>query len=412
MSYNEFQLMNSNSENIVKNEVITSSQEYNDDDPIEINNIKHVDQESTIDLEKDFTFNLKLKHSLLKESSCPITIPMLTDLFTKEGNSNAKTNIDLICLIDKSGSMQGEKINLLKQSFENILEYLGENDRLSIASFNSSASRLTPLLKMNSKNKSETLNKIKSINAAGGTKIGKAFAEAVKIIKQRRYVNAVTSILILSDGLDDDAESNIRNQITKDSDIGVFTINTYGYGSDHDPNMMSALCSMKDGSFYYIDKLDTMDEVFIDCLGALISVVSPKVKLEIEASDNQYLPVEIVKAYGPSGFWKQKGNVYEAEILQMIAGKKYNHVLEVRISKLNSEVAAKTFLIAYAICTLTDLNGKEIVKKASCEITFDDEEDNPDEDVMINAYRVQVAEIIKVQINLRKIRNTKMQKSS
>jgi hypothetical protein len=53
--------------------------------------------------------------------------------------SSSRVPIDLICVVDQSGSMGGEKINLLKQTLTYITEQLNELDRLAIISFNTTA---------------------------------------------------------------------------------------------------------------------------------------------------------------------------------------------------------------------------------------------------------------------------------
>lgn len=47
--------------------------------------------------------------------------------------------IDLICLIDKSMSMSGDNINMVKKSLLLLLDFLGEQDRLQIITFNEHA---------------------------------------------------------------------------------------------------------------------------------------------------------------------------------------------------------------------------------------------------------------------------------
>lgn len=37
---------------------------------------------------------------------------------------------------------------------------------------------------------------------------------------------------------------------------------------------MNKISKVKDGNFYYVEKLDTIDEMFIDALGGLFSVVA------------------------------------------------------------------------------------------------------------------------------------------
>lgn len=47
--------------------------------------------------------------------------------------------VDLVCVIDESGSMQGAKIDLVKQTLLYVLEILNERDRLSLILFSSGA---------------------------------------------------------------------------------------------------------------------------------------------------------------------------------------------------------------------------------------------------------------------------------
>lgn len=56
-----------------------------------------------------------------------------------ESMATSRLPIDLICVVDQSGSMGGVKINLLKQTLNYIIEQLTELDRLAIVSFNTTA---------------------------------------------------------------------------------------------------------------------------------------------------------------------------------------------------------------------------------------------------------------------------------
>lgn len=58
-----------------------------------------------------------------------------------------------------------------------------------------------------------------------------------------------------------------------DSKIGDYSIHTFGYGTDHDPELMTNLAEQKNGQFYYIEDLSRVDEAFIDFLGLLKSSV-------------------------------------------------------------------------------------------------------------------------------------------
>jgi hypothetical protein len=44
---------------------------------------------------------------------------------------------------------------------------------------------------------------------------------------------------------------------------------------------MSKICASKDGNFYYIDKLDTLDEAFCNAFGGIITQAASEVQIEI-----------------------------------------------------------------------------------------------------------------------------------
>ena len=60
-------------------------------------------------------------------------------------SGGSRTSVDLICVIDVSGSMDGEKIQLVKDTIKFLIETLTPSDRLSIITFNSGGRRVCGL---------------------------------------------------------------------------------------------------------------------------------------------------------------------------------------------------------------------------------------------------------------------------
>jgi len=63
-------------------------------------------------------------------------------------------------------------------------------------------------------------------------------------------------VFLLSDGQDGRAEAEVKNSIRKHLPDESFTIHSFGFGSDHDAPMMNKICALKDGSFYYVEKIN------------------------------------------------------------------------------------------------------------------------------------------------------------
>ena len=49
---------------------------------------------------------------------------------------------------------------------------------------------------------------------------------------------------------------------------------TFGYGGEHDADLLRAVGEAGNGLFYYIDNADNIPESFCDCLGGLLSVAA------------------------------------------------------------------------------------------------------------------------------------------
>ncbi|CAG8771083.1 36_t:CDS:1, partial [Ambispora leptoticha] len=89
-----------------------------------------------------------------------------------EDAKSTDSHVDIVLVLDVSGSMTGDKINLLKESLRFIVSVLSPKDRLSLVTFNTSATHITPLLLVNDGNKEKFNQKIQALVASGGTDIG------------------------------------------------------------------------------------------------------------------------------------------------------------------------------------------------------------------------------------------------
>ena len=424
---------NSNSLQTNDTSYTSNNNDFSDDEPIIIDINKVSNETGTTDTPKDgetpnkhdlkdyIDLELKLKQRILNiNSKSAEIIPMLVSLISKDMSGSEKTSIDLVCVIDKSGSMQGRKIELLRQTFDTLMELLSPSDRLSIVTFDNSSSRITPLLTMTPQNKKITLDKIRQVGASGGTSIYNGMTTALEILKQRKQVNNVSGVFLLSDGLDGSADLGVKNLVAKYDkfqNCNNISINTFGFGDDHDPKLMGNISDLKDGNFYYIDKLDTVDEAFGDCLIGLMSVLAEDVQFEIQAVKSDIFPnIKIQKAFGLEGAWKNDKEVYKIGQKHLIAGKNRNHLLELSIPAFNGDFKGEfKVVIAKAVITMCGLKetGFQILKmEKDLTVTFVGEDDKVsddyvDYDVMFHYYRLRSVDVIAKARNLAEVGENK-----
>ena len=288
--------------------------------------------------------------------------PIILNLFSKD-TSQQTSNVDLICVIDVSGSMSGEKILLVKESLKKLISLMTEKDRISIVLFNHQAFKILDLTYTTSENKMDIKNKINNIKAGGGTIIISGLTTAIDILKldqlknkdNKDYKNRIPAIILLSDGndnnMDDIQLSQSFKEITKNLNL-FFTLHTFGYGSDHDPKIMNKLANIRDGSFYYVSEFNKVQNYFINVLGGCMSVISNYVKVNV----NSIFPLK--KVFGEEELYSYHFNTnhFDTEILQFISGKEYTYVFEVDLPD-NMNDGDKIFDVEIVY---VDNNGKEI----------------------------------------------------
>eukprot|EP00331_Platyophrya_macrostoma_P021855 CAMPEP_0176434686 /NCGR_PEP_ID=MMETSP0127-20121128/16833_1 /TAXON_ID=938130 /ORGANISM="Platyophrya macrostoma, Strain WH" /LENGTH=432 /DNA_ID=CAMNT_0017817487 /DNA_START=169 /DNA_END=1463 /DNA_ORIENTATION=- len=288
-------------------------EKFEDDDPLDLTDsdkkisktdLLVVKQDASKSDENVFDLSFKMKNKVLQLNSASATTEPI--LFTLKTNNKdaARAPLDLVCVIDVSGSMMGHKIALVRKTLTYLLGLLGDDDRISIVEFEDWATRLTPLLRVTDTNKPKIQAAIDTLRAKGGNSIYEGIAKGVRVLEERKYRNTVSSLFLLSDGVDftlPQVEAYFKNTPPKDN----FTMHAFGYGSDHDPKIMSAISKIRDGNFYFIEKIETVDECFVDAIGGLISVIGKDTTITIQAVKSDIFPnIEIKKAFGDADMWK------------------------------------------------------------------------------------------------------------
>lgn len=145
-----------------------------------------------------------------------------------------------------------------------------------------------------------------------------------------------------------------------------FTINCFGFGRDHDEDLLNNISKLKDGGFYFIDKLDTVDECFASALGGLMSVVAMDVNIYVtNAAFKPFETVKVKKTFG--SMWTQKGATsgYMINLAQLLAGSEKGYMLEMEIPPMNFKVEDKerSQCVLDVNLTAQDKTGQKAIKK-------------------------------------------------
>ena len=205
---------------------------------------------------------------------------------------------------------------------------------------------------MTEKNKIFLKQEIDLIKTDRGTNILSGLKNAVDILKEEQKQNnkeRVSSVILLSDGCDNHYNdlqlADSLKKLTKGFELS-FTLHTFGYGYDYDIKIMKKLASLRDGSFYFVEHYNKVSEYFASVLGGCISVVSKKSELNVKLLKNS---CKIVKILGEEYLYEYKLNDdnFKTTLLQIIYGKEYSFVLEIKIDENDIKIGEELLSIDF-----------------------------------------------------------------
>lgn len=202
------------------------------------------------------------------------------DRFTNESAKKIPLNLSIV--IDRSGSMAGEKMEFAKKAAKDIIDKLSQEDFVSVVIYDEYIDVIqtaTPVIYKDSiKAKIDKVKPRGSTNLWGGSERG---YEQVKAAYKKNYVNRV---LLISDGLANAGMINpvrIKAKVQEFKDIEGITISTFGVGLDYNETLMTDMAENGAGNYYFIDKADKMAAMFEKELSGLQNVVAQNAELRI-----------------------------------------------------------------------------------------------------------------------------------
>ncbi|KAL9171245.1 hypothetical protein ABFS82_04G196200 [Erythranthe guttata] len=212
-----------------------------------------------------------------------------TTALQQHSPQTSRAPVDLVTVLDVSGSMAGTKLALLKRAMGFVIQNLGPSDRLSVIAFSSTARRLFPLRKMTDSGRNEAIQAVNSLSSNGGTNIAEGLKKGAKVLIECKWKNPIRSIILLSDGQDTYANrsSSDHQSLLPESVSGLhIPVHAFGFGVDHDAVLMHSISENSGGTFSFIEAENVIQDAFAQCIGGILSVVVQELKVEIECIDS------------------------------------------------------------------------------------------------------------------------------
>lgn len=211
-------------------------------------------------------------------------------------SNNDRIPMDLVCVLDNSGSMTGKKIASVKEAMRFIQSQLMDQDRLAIIEFNSSAKVLQGLKLMSPANKATSEVVVRNISADGGTDIYDGLSKGYDVLESRQTKNKLCSVFLLTDGCDSSRlpDKMALAGLMRAKGMSLFV---FGFGADHDCDQLQKIAAAAEGSFSYVEKDDMVVDAFGGSLGGQQALVSRDLEVEVQLRGDCTLVRPLVGRY-------------------------------------------------------------------------------------------------------------------
>lgn len=309
---------------------------------------------------------------------------------------NPRAPVDLVTVLDISGSMAGTKLALLKRAMGFVIQNLGSNDRLSVIAFSSTARRLFPLRRMSDVGRQQALHAVNSLVANGGTNIAEGLKKGAKVMEDRRENNPVASIILLSDGQDtytvtgagaNKSQPNYQLLVPlsmhgSDNTGFQIPVHAFGFGADHDASSMHSISEISGGTFSFIETEAVLQDAFAQCIGGLLSVVVQELQVGVECM-NPSLCLGPLKAGSYPSRVAADGKTGVIEVGDLYADEERDFLVSVKVPAESSECETSLLKVK---CVYRDPLTKEMTTLES-------------DDVRIRRPEVAGQEVVSIEVD-------------
>ncbi|MFN3371940.1 MAG: extracellular solute-binding protein [Chloroflexus sp.] len=151
---------------------------------------------------------------------------------------------DIVLIVDTSGSMEGDKLTMVKAGIETFLMRILPEDRIGLITFDSTARLEVPMAPLTD-NRIALQTAVQNMRAAGRTALFDALVLGKQTLDKLPLAadDRIQAIVLLSDGADNSSRASLDEirRLFDESGISIFPV---AYGSDADRNVLDLIAEL------------------------------------------------------------------------------------------------------------------------------------------------------------------------
>ena len=218
---------------------------------------------------------------IMSKDSLPVTgaeqaVYALVDIKAGGGKVFGSMPANFGLVLDRSGSMDGEKMNNLKEAVGYVVDHLNDGDLVSVTIFDDQVETLIP--SQSAKNREAIRAALAKVSPRGGTQISDGLKAGLAEVKKGYSPERVNRVLLLTDGQTWDDEDACLRLAEETGKQGV-AVTSIGIGEEWNEKLLLQIAEKSLGNSHWIQNPIAILDAFRQEVEGMQSVAASNLKV-------------------------------------------------------------------------------------------------------------------------------------
>ena len=221
--------------------------------------------------------------SLIRAAARSVRYVVATVVAPLASRTGERPPLDVAFVLDRSGSMGGEKIDLARDAILQGIAMLKPADRFAVVAYDDRIEDVVWLTQAGAESRAMAEHRLRQIDARGSTDLGGGWLRGCQLVAEADGARGQSRALLMSDGLANQGitdSGELERHARELQRRGVVTT-SFGVGADFDEELMTGLARAGGGNGYFIQHARQIGDLLTSELAEAIELVARRATMTV-----------------------------------------------------------------------------------------------------------------------------------